>query len=229
MRSEFFFLEYEISQIQYHLKFNSSAMNNYQGIFRQWLLDKSKDMPKTQKETFLSLHTDELTNMHFALPTIFYSSFIVTWFSFVEANLLEICKKLDFKVTIGVKEKIDIRDGVDRARAFLSKGAGYNFEKNIWDEIIFIRKIRNIIVHHQGRIDYSYFKTEQNAVRLKPFGDEIYIPIDKNFLEYLENNNLYNIFEYFEICPNHGYCQHLVNLAKELFNDLDKKLPHKKE
>ena len=79
MRSDFFFLEYEISQIQKYLKFNSSAMENYRGTFEQWLSDKSKDMPKNQKEAFLSYYADELTNMHFTLPTIFYSSFIVTW------------------------------------------------------------------------------------------------------------------------------------------------------
>ena len=140
MRSDFFFLEYEISQIQKYLKFNSSAMENYRGTFEQWLSDKSKDMPKNQKEAFLSYYADELTNMHFTLPTIFYSSFIVTWFSFVESNLLEICKRLDLKVTFNAKEKINIRDGLDRAQVFLKKGADYDFEKSTWDEIDLDRK-----------------------------------------------------------------------------------------
>jgi hypothetical protein len=234
MRNEFFFLEYEISQIQKYLKFNNSAMKNYQGTFAQGVSDKSKDMPKSQKEAFLSYYADELSNMHFAHPSMFFSSFVVTWFSFVEVNLLEICKRLDLKATIEVKEKIDIREGIDRAWVFLRKGAEYDFEKDVWDEIIFIRKMRNIIVHNHGRIDYSNSKPEKkfenNFVKLKPFGDEIiYVQIDKNLFDYLKSYNLYDVFEYFEIHPSREYCQHLVDLAKELFNDLDKKLPHEKD
>jgi hypothetical protein len=234
MRNEFRFLEYEISQIQQFLTFNSSAIKQYRGTFEQWLLDTSKDMPKKQKEAFLLSNTNELSNMHFAFPPIFFSSFVVTWFSFVEVNLLEICKRLDLKATIEVKEKIDIREGIDRAWVFLRKGAEYDFEKNVWDEIIFIRKMRNLIVHNHGRIDCSNSKPEKkfenNFVKLKPFGDEIiYVQIDKNLFDYLKMYNLYYVFEYFEIRPSREYCQHLVDLAKELFNDLDKKLPPKKD
>lgn len=230
MRNEFLFLEYEISQIQQFLRFNRSAIEHYRGTFEQWLSDKSKDMPENQKEEFLSYYTDKLADMHFAFPSAFFSSFVVTWFSFLEINLLEICKKFDLKVKIGVKEKIDIREGIDRARIFLSKGAGYNFEKNSWEEISYIRKMRNLIVHERGRIDYSYTKTKENAVELKPFGDEtIYVQIEKNFFDYLKSYNLFDVFEYFEIRPSYEYCQHLVNLAEELFNDLDKKMPRKKK
>jgi hypothetical protein len=187
-------------------------------------------MPKEQKEDFLSYHTDKLSNMNFAFPSIFFSSFVVTWFSFLEVNLLEICKRLDLKVTIGVQEKVDIRDGIDRARTFLRKGANYNFKKDVWDELDFIRKMRNIIIHEQGRVDYFYSepKERNKFVELKPFGDVIYVQIEKNFFNYLQSYNLYDVFEYFDIRPNHAYCQYLITFAKELFDDLDKNLPRKR-
>ncbi len=230
MRSEFFFLEYEISQMQQFLKFNDSAIEHYRGTFEQSLLDRSKDMSKEEKDEFMSYYVDKLSNMHFAFPSIFFSSFVVTWFSFLEVNLLEICKRLDLKVTIGVQEKVDIRDGIDRARTFLIKGANYTFKKDVWEELDFIRKMRNIIIHEQGRIDYTFSepKEKNRVVELKPFDDVIYVQIEKNFFNYLQSYNVYDAFDYFYIRPNQAYCQYLITFAKELFNDLDKNLPRKR-
>jgi hypothetical protein len=233
MRNDFSFLEYEISQLEQFLRFNSTAIEHYRESFEQWLSNKSKDMSKEQKEDFMSDYVDRLSNMHFAFPSVFFSSFVVTWFSFMEVNLLEICKRLDIKITIGIKEKVDIRDGIERARAFLTKGANYEFKKDVWEELDLIRKVRNIIIHEQGRIDYFYSqpkeKDKNKFVELSPFGDEkIYAQVEKNLFNYLKNNNLYDVFEYVDIRPNLAYCKHLVAFAKELFDDLDKNLPRKR-
>jgi|GEM_PF-6313781 len=227
IRNEFFLIKYEVSQIQQFLEFNNSAIEHYRVNFGQWLLEKSQDMPDDQKKEFLSFHHANLLNMNFDFPNIFFSNFVTTWFSFLEVSLFEICKTLDLKVTVDINEKVDIRDGIDRARTFLVKGAEYNFKPDTWEELDYIRKIRNIIIHNQGRINYSYNKSSKknsSFVELKPFGDVLYVNIDKKFFAYLESYHLYDVFDYVYIRPTLSYCRHLITFAKELFDDLDKNL-----
>jgi hypothetical protein len=226
MRNEFLFLEYGISQILKYLTFSNSSIEHSRGTFEQWLLNKSKNMSKKQKDELLSFHTDRLVNMQFTFPFMFYSSFIVTWFSFIEVNLLEICRKLD--LTVGVQE--NSKRGIDRARLSLSKGAKYNFQQETWGELNLIRKMRNIIVHEQGRIDYLWSKPkeENKFVELKPFGNEVvYVHIEKNLFDYLRSYNLYGNYEYFYIRPTREYCRYLITFAENLFDHLDKNLPPK--
>jgi len=223
MRNDFFFLEDDLSQIEQFLKFNYSSILHYRDTFEQRLVERSKSLSKDEKDDLMSNYVDIISDMHFAFPSLFFSNFVVLWFSFIGTNLLKICKKLD------LIEQENLRGGIDEARKLLSRGAKYKFAESTWNEIKLIQKMRNDIVHKYGCIQYKYSKQQKGNkyVPLKALGDTIYIKIEPNYFKYLEKYRLYDVFEYFYINPNYEYCVYLTTFAKELFEDLDKKLPYK--
>lgn len=85
---------------------------------------------------------------------IFYFSFIITIFAFLEHKLNEICRILSIKN----KFKITLKDingrGIYRAKTFMEKICNLDLPgKNLWQKLKKINEIRNCLIHSNAEIN----------------------------------------------------------------------------
>jgi hypothetical protein len=107
-----------------------------------------------EQEDVADWYGEEYSKIAEVIPNIVRSSLFVSYYSFLERRLLAICwhlkHDLDYKL-----DASDLRDtGIFRARTYLKKVAGIKFpdDTHSWNEIVFYNRIRNLIVHEEGRI-----------------------------------------------------------------------------
>jgi hypothetical protein len=143
-------------------------------------------------------------------------SFLVSWYSFVEYNLLRLCNDCGFGTESKMKRP---NKGIRLGNELL----GYQnipITGSDWSELVLINKIRNQIAHNGGlySIQRSSIKssTDQNNYELLKT-----INKDKNLIEYLGRKNLIRLSEDVAyIFPDSNYCDNLIGFGKRIFEKL---------
>lgn len=90
-----------------------------------------------------------------AYPHNFRASFLTQIYSGIESELRKICEHYHRKEkTSKSADELKAKNDIARYAKFLKTQAGVNFNalKDDWAYIGFIRKIRNLIIHHQCKI-----------------------------------------------------------------------------
>lgn len=181
--------------------------------------------PKTKKEITKFLNLSRQAREHIMFyPQSFRTSIIVQLFSVFEKDIKDIClyhhhyHKTDFSIK-------DLRGNSDiqRAKLYLKKTCYINFKKlePEWSFIETIRKVRNIIIHYQCKINKSH--NDWNS---------IYKFIDKNknllgyseCIEYSEKDQLKELFDneyYFNLeIQNSKLTEEFIKVLRSFFNKL---------
>jgi hypothetical protein len=160
-------------------------------------------------------------------PRRLYSSFIVSWYSFIEDTLLTLCEDMKLEITIGIKDSGRIGTGIHRARRFLEQATDYSIDTNHWHELDIIRKIRNHIVHNGSKFPSSTDKSngETHSIIVTYEGKDYYVVYsDEKLIRYLEEHSIIHYYGTVFIYPTHEYCQYLVNFGNlffgKIFHDL---------
>lgn len=140
------------------------------------------------------------------------NSFVVILYSFIEDMLNKLCNPALFDDDGWLKVR-DIKpltlkytdmkgEGVRRAKLYLEKVIGLNLhvDKQLWNEIDTIRKIRNLIVHNRG-------ETNDEIVK------------DANIKQHLEKERLYISNNEIEICSE--YLNFILPTVKKFFQNIE--------
>jgi hypothetical protein len=151
------------------------------------------------------------------IASLFYSSFIVLWFSIIEQRLFALCKDLDLKMEIKIDSCENLGKGIDRAKKFLLKTKDYQIDPSHWGELIKIRALRNNLVHNGLMLPLND-ELLNSEVALAPDPD-----IDKVFLDYLHKHNLLSEDSVY-LLPQLDYCEYLVEFGENLLEKLGKDL-----
>jgi hypothetical protein len=179
----------------------------------------AKDMNEEENSDFYISYEDELIELRNIFPELLFSSFAISWYSFVEHELIHICEILKLRISISIKDNFRYGEGIERAYKFLIEARNYRIENNHWEELNKIRKIRNMLVHQKGILLPKPFKCKP-SVRIDLAEDEaIYLPIDEELYRYLCKHNLYHTGNW-RITFSYGYCVHLVDFGKELLKKI---------
>lgn len=106
---------------------------------------------------------------------ILYSSFIITIFSFFEAELNKICERCG----VGNKDKIMLKDfagsGILRANIYMRKVCRITVpEKELWEELEKIKEVRDCLVHSGGEV-----KLDSSLIGYAKKNKKIIIKTDK--------------------------------------------------
>lgn len=182
-----------------------------------------------QKQETLDLLHNEFIQVSHEFPRLLYSSFLVSWYSFIEHQLLQLCDDLKLTVTISVRQHDRYSKGIQRARQFLKEAATYEIPDDFWQELTKIQQIRNKIVHEGGEL--CYFTTQRDGENTVPLRLEdisiyeeehntIYLNIDNNLYQYLYENALLRYGGRLYIDPPFEYCLGLVDFGKGLFTNI---------
>jgi hypothetical protein len=145
----------------------------------------------------------------------FYSSFIMMTYSFIERYLVEIC----FLIPTDDNTRFSgTRVNIYRVYKFLEKTLDYKITESYWNELLLIKRLRNILVHQGYGAGYLYGGDMEKLDRDGMTSN------DDEFVAYLSKWKIYD-YPSFEL--NFEFCQHLAKFTEELFDrlvdDLSKK------
>lgn len=155
------FIEYEIRNMKRYLTM-------LQKVFEEKIDDFEtnieKDMQQVKPENideYFQLHEGEYWDLSELFPYYIYSSFIVSWYSYMEHTLNRFCediyKNKGYKITL--KDMAD--KGIRRAKMYLIKVADITLIDNHWNELALIGDIRNAIVHKSGNFLINELRNNQ--------------------------------------------------------------------
>jgi hypothetical protein len=216
------------------IEFRLEEMSAYLDFFGGALQQRLSELDTSYQEAIASDMTeDEVANAHDhyserfqeaerEFPQLLLLSFIATWYSFVEQNLLNLCEELELKISIGPKVKDKFGEGIERAYKFLKDVGKYKFDENHWQELNDIKCLRNIIVHEGKQLDSSYDKPEGYAISYV-IRDKwaLYVPMKESLHHYLEKHSMISQNgTSVEIMPTLDYCRSLIAFGHELFSKL---------
>src|SRR3990172_10094040 len=163
----FWLINEELEQMERYLAITNSAIDDNKKRLEEWAKTQTKDLDEDQQNEFFSFYEDEFIEVDRDIPRLLFCSFLVTWYSFMESQLTEVCRKLKLKIPIGIDDNEYHGEGIKRSYTFLQKGANYRIEDNMWQELTRISRVRNYIVHKNGMIDFSYQDAEGKHIKVE--------------------------------------------------------------
>ena len=209
---------FEVWDIQHKIKYFKGYLDDMEKNLKdneielekefQEMERKCKDNYNYDHEQYLINQAEELREYY----NIFYSSFVITIYSYFEYKLNKFCKiaenRSDSRVKLG-----DIKGrGIRKSRRYLDKVHNFNLPNNIlWEGVINIGKIRNYLIHQRGEIsndqmnpDLKKYINQTNGVKfIEAFGVEaievkkeyciFVIKIIEKYLVKLAENNFGNL------------------------------------
>lgn len=210
----------EFKQLRIYLAYTSSAIDDNQRQF----FDRINEQNKGMTDDELSEHNEVTLDF----PRLLYSSFVITWYAFVEHQLLEICRRSNLRISISIDDNERYGEGINRVYNFLLKACDYRISDDTWQELKRIGRVRNQIVHNNGKINFPDEATDgeiQKYVKVKDRnGLDIYLSIDSDFYNYLRSYKIIQDGSIFYINPDYKFCRHLIGFAIDMLKKVDRDL-----
>jgi len=200
---------YRLYDMEEFKRFTLSSIENEKKSFSERLETETAHFSNEEKEEYFGWISEDYFMIKDVFTQISMRSFIVILFSYVENGMNMLCNveysdKARYHKKEGLEElKVKHTDmegnGIKRAKLYLEKIIGCNLhsDKKPWSEIDTLRKIRNTIVHDDGKANSSLkndgnFKQHIHDGRLK-LANHNNIEIEPSYLDYI----LEKVREYF--------------------------------
>jgi len=143
-------------------------------------------------------------------PNILRRSFFVAIYSLIEMQLNEICREQERAKELPLpleKVKKAPDRSIQRTKVYLMDVAEFHFpESSEWDELLKYQKLRNCIVHNEGRLEGLPKKYEEAKEELKQ-----YISRNPNLALKPHDD---------EIIFHKGFCEEALQVTHRFFTDL---------
>lgn len=192
------FLQWKLDELEdYAATFESLLLSEQERLATD-VKSKISNMPQNEKEELEDYYSSDLVIVLEIFPYVLRTGFLVSCCSFLEAELMLLCKYLENRHNYSLSPK-DLRDkGIVLYQTYLKKVVQTSFpdQSNSWNEIMFFNDIRNVIVHRGGvvekdsikaRIEKSQYMTvdHHNVVQLLPKFSEHAVVVIREFFEEL--------------------------------------------
>lgn len=216
-------VDFELNQMSGYLKVFKTAIADY--IQKLETMDPyyghESHLSDEDKDLLYNAYFDEFSSMLGDFPRRLYSSFVISWYSFVEETLVKICDDLNQPIEKG-KESL-----IKRLEKSFNK-ASYRFDPDQRQELLLINKIRNIIVHDGGKfltsLKYDKETCKTTLIKIRHENEDYYVNMSPNLNKYMEEHDILAYYGTFFIKPSHEYCEHLVAFGRDMFEDIFNKL-----
>lgn len=216
-------ITYELEQMGRYLDLLHTAIIENQKQFDASIEEIVKDMSAEERSGFYSLNEDEFIEVGADFPRLLFSSFVVSWYSFVENHLIDFCRFRNLKISVSIQDNVNYGEGIRRAYNFLNRAANYQIDNIHWQELIRVGKTRNRLVHNGGRLPYSHINMPNNGVPVRVHDEvTLYLQIEEDLYHYLQTHHLLEYSGSFQLTPTYEYCEHLVKFGLEFFGKLYK-------
>lgn len=196
-----------IEDVEHHIEL---SINDFRDNKEFVVTDEAPELGLVRGITFhrgmndFSWNLDNLFTRHF--PSLQRRSSLITLFGLFENELDNLCRFLQKTQHLSVDLNDIKSQGIDRASIYLSKVARLKGirETPDWSKVKDIQKIRNLVVHHDGKL------TDANEAPKKA---ELSIVKSSEFL-----------IGGYRVTIEKGYLKYVVQTFKSYFAQLDKEL-----
>ena len=216
-------LTYELEQMSKYLDLIETAfVEHYNEVEASYRAKLSNEMDEDEVELLTDQYLDEFMEAARDFPQLQLLSFIVTWYSFVEQQLLDLCNRLKLKFPNGPKANESFGKGIYHAHKFLAKVQKYEIDQELWQQLLEINKLRNVIVHQGKKIRGTWVKPARKCSSyVSESGLTVFVLLDESVLKYLEQRGMLERSDLsVDIVPTPEYCKYLVEFGKTFFSKL---------
>lgn len=223
MDIRYFLVQHELELMSRYLDVVQVALDeHWDDLEERYKEDLARTVTDDDAAFLDDKYTDEFMETGRAFPQLLLLSFIVTWFSFVEKELIALCERLRLSISLTPTDNVHLGRGVWRARRFLIQCEGYEIDHGHWQELVSIGKVRNTIVHRGARLKWTDKPPTGSSVAYDlDYGLRVFIPLADDVYNYLEQRNMIEPSgPWFKIVPSLEYCKHLIEFGRELFRKL---------
>ena len=213
----------ELKRMERFLALLHTAVSENQAQLDASVAELTSTLSAAEKKDAYAMFLDQFLETSVDFPRLLYSSFVVSWYSVLEHHLLDFCKFQKLRISISVQDNENYGDGVRRAYNFLSRGANYQINDSLWQELIHIGKTRNRLVHNSGKLSYTRSNLPTKGIPVSVHKDvTYYLNIEEDFYRYLLTHHLLepDHNDPFQLTPSYEYSQHLVKFGLEFFEKL---------
>lgn len=125
MNIRYWLLTTELEQMNKFLDFSGEALEKAAQEFEEEVVQMAERIPEDQRGSLLEFHADEYSMLTDDFPRTLFSSFLVSWYSFVEEELKRLCDRLVPLSILDEEQRKKLGRGIDRSRKILLKAKGY--------------------------------------------------------------------------------------------------------
>ena len=127
--------------------------------FHEWVEKEASKLPEEDREGFYQYFGEDEWVISEIFPNILNSSLFLMCYSFLEAELVRLCKLLCQQkgLSPSYDEFHEKGNDLQKTHQYLKKVAGLSFPDNTpeWQEINDWTRLRNVLVHNEGKLDSS--------------------------------------------------------------------------
>lgn len=118
--------------------------------------EQIKDLTVEEREHIDDYFADDYYMIEDFLIVTYRNSLVVSLYSFLENSMTQLCRYLCKQHKYSIELSNRSIDGISSARTNLEKIAkvDFNILKSEWEDLIWLNKIRNCIVHAEGDVKY---------------------------------------------------------------------------
>jgi hypothetical protein len=216
-------IDKELNLMDRYLEYLASYFQTQREDLVGWIERMAEGLDEEERHYLYEDFQDDLAPLEKSFPHLFYSSFVMSWYSFIETSLLRICMDYDLRIEITAQDRGLSESGIYRAKKFLRDAAGYAIDETHWRELQAIHFVRNKLVHEQGMVStYSDRPDDDSRHHYEAVeGFPFYVEVDNHRLQYLQR---FSLLVYkgptFILVPSLNFCQHLVDFAREMLHKI---------
>nr|WP_044200492.1 hypothetical protein [Oscillochloris trichoides] len=216
-------IKYDLNRMSSYISHVHQLLTVHLQQFEKETDDFAESLSEEDREDFYEYKSEEYQSLKTDIPRQLHLSFVASWYSFVEYELIQVCKATKAVATLRVQDQKDLGKGIYRAKNFLKYGKDYEIDTKHWTELVEINRLRNHIAH--GNIQFSQFGNKPSKPNIKYTtvninDEEYYVQIEEALYQYLRRHNMFVSESGFYIAPTYDYCEYLVSFGKELFQRL---------
>lgn len=122
--------------------------------FEAQMTERAQKLEENERSELYEHYSDDFAKLADEFPNIMRASLFTYTYSFLEHGLVNLCDNCHRRGHLALAPSDLKGEGILRAKTYLKKVAGLNFPDNTraWQDINTLRKIRNVVIHSDGRL-----------------------------------------------------------------------------
>jgi hypothetical protein len=150
-----FLMKYDTDRLEKYIDKLSKVLMSIQENFTKDIDEYAKKLPEEQQSDWYEWNSDKYSDLNTEFPRIHNNALFVSIYSYFEASINSLCNFFESVTDIRIKCKDLQGNGIDNYRKYLKLVHNVEFPDNTteWSDVNRYRKIRNYIVHSNGKLD----------------------------------------------------------------------------